>query len=59
MEHVASARERSGVGRVLLIASLEQHRADIEGQGGNKEERDCCASEQDEDLAALAVWVSC
>ena len=52
-QHVSSAREGGSIGGVLLISSLDQHHPHVEGEGGDEQERDETACEQDQDLAAL------
>ena len=53
-EDVPSAGECRRVSRVLLVATLHEHHADVECKGCHQEERDKSARKEDEDLAALA-----
>ena len=53
------AGERSGVGGILFVSSIDKHATDVEGQGSDQQQGDQPACEQDEDLTALAVVVSC
>ena len=52
-QHVSSTREGGSIGGVLLVASLDKHHPDVEGERGDQQERDETACEQDQDLAAL------
>jgi hypothetical protein len=48
-----------GVGGVLLVTALDHHHADVEGEGGDDQQGDDRAREQDEDLASLLHSISC
>ena len=49
------AGQGGDVGGVLGVASVEDHRAALEGERGDGQKADDPARDDDEDLAALAV----
>ena len=58
-QDVPGTRQGGGIGCVLLVAALDEHHPDVEGKGGDQEQRDETACEQDEDLPSLVGTASC